>query len=747
MVNFETNQEPEKENRFASMSDEEFYGWCENRYGHAEKQNFLPYKTIVFKKGDKGLYSNDLNKIALIDDHEPVEGVEVGVAYIVEIVRDTNSSEQRKGALVVKIIKPAEFEDVVKNREVTDELSQLDFHTSKRNPNECVNNSFSKVTLVERGCRVESNETYVGRIEDMGTVNIFKPLLKACLWQKYGVETGNSEGRPLVRKSTYFGINKTGSELVFTNEDNVADVVAKLSAGDREVIIEELKRKQKREEVNEQRQQQFNEAIERATNQAWSEYMLNRVQVEEIGEKTNTYKVKIDDNWSDVSGSEQQKIVDNSNNDDWRLLIASQAVKIIKDDNFFVKQLKNNEKKDFDTEKILSLVPEKKLLGETSGSKEEIGGVINNFRQEECKKIIVNLPYIEGELVFEPILLRYDDVHDSDFGHHRDDSTGQSSFQMVYKLQAEKITFTEAVRDLPEHISARIKQLINGRIDSLRHPASTFLQYEVAEWVADYKNKIDSLRKLTLKERIEGTKAPKSERVELLKEKLALTSKEFSDLQKDLPIEEYIRSNGDGSYEYFGLPVKRGQLFKTKQYTRTNMTTEIPVPGEYSYKFFDYGDEQLSFWLDSHKEYFEKMKEKRESSKNEVDLPRLDVSIAEETAKRCNEMGLKPDSRGHNGNYFFELSYGCVLNLNVNLSDDFSKLVIDVCNLNYGFNQVVENAATIYETVVAKKWNVNDQVKKILLASGIEVNKIEKLPVKKEKQILAKDVELPFKGL
>ncbi len=746
MENFESkvNQENQEETSpYEKLSDEEFYDLCRKKY---EKQEvLLNYKTITFKKNDKGFYSNDLKKIVLIDNHEANEQVVEGRPYIVEVIRDTNKNEPRKGAIIVKVIKPAEFEDMIVNEETKYDLFQIQFFKSKKDPNQLVSRDLSKPTLIDRGCTdlIHPGDEVVGRVEDKGSIFIFKPIKKAEIWRKSQASLSYLEKKPIVKESTYKGIKLVNENSLYPLVNTNNDFVQNLNEADRLIIEEELRRQDVKYKEKERVGKLFDQALQRATDQAWIEYLNNNVLVEVVDKNKKSYKVKIDNDWHDVNTNTVFNRGDWQEDSDWRCLIPQSALKLHGNDDYFFEQLALKENLKITESDFNDLVPDKEFLGSSVDKAGEVS-FVKRFRKMDCVKVPVNLPYISGNLVFEPLLVRRDDVWDSDWGMHKDDSNGASSFVVKYKLQSEKIEFNQIVKNLPDHVSQRIKNYVNEVVNGMRDPSYHVTSYEMASWCADYDTKINSFDKLSLSERLEASKKLTGTDLEVFKEKMLFTDSEFEELKQKFPVDKYATPDGRGGINYFGLPVSVEQACETKHYHRSGTSVEVPVAGKYNYNFDKYQPEQLSYWLDSHQEYFNKLERDWRGKARENTLPKLDCPIREEIENRCKALNISIS--GYNGKEFYYYQGGDKLNLYVNLSADFSMLNVVVNNINNGLSVPLNEGRSIYKLIKDNNWKINLSVKNILIKQGIEESLLNDL-LEIDQEKLRKDQELPFKAL
>lgn len=748
MFTIESNQIPEdKNNNFETMSDEEFYSSCAERYKKPETENNLPYKTVTFKKGERGLYSDDLNKIALIDKDVNNSEVEVGVPYLVQVIRDTRPNEEHQGAIILKIVKQATSKDIIKNKETKIELEQLKFIQSKNNPNEVVNRDLGRVTLIDKNSiiKVQAGDSWIGRVEIKNKINIFKPVIKAEKWKDYSIKVSATLDDLYVIEEINFGLNVERNRIIFLTDENIQDILKNFNNFDASILTESLNRQKNRRTQLQIKQEEYEKAEMQAKEWAWQEYMKNNVTVENVLDqnKNHYYKVKVGDEWCDVDFKTNFK---NKDLIDWRELVPQFACEIATNEQFFLTCLKQFEKIDIKFEDFKNLVPEKDFVVEKQGDLSQQYCAIEQFRKLDCQEENVDLPYVNGKLIFDPRLFSV--YHfDLDFGSHKADPSGENTYRIKYGLQSEKLKYTNLINGLPESIANRVKNIIEAYVNILTKPQELSMEVEVANWVDNYNLKLDEIKKLNFAKRKELLKLPIEGNAEtkILKERLVLSEKEFKDLLKFLPVEKFAKINGDHSLSYFGLPFKRVQHYEKKYYHRSGLSSEVPVIGKYDIVFKDMTSEQISFWLDSHRDYFDKLIAEVDVSELNNKLPVLDKTIEDEINHRCKLMGAV---RQTNSTHGFNLAVNKnILNLLVNLTDDFSELNILVENINSGMTTDFINVQEIFEFLKEKQWPVREQIKNILQRGGLDENKVNLLKNEVKPKNLSKDEELPFKAI
>lgn len=750
MFNLENNKQTLEQgqlSKFESMSDAEFYSWCLEHYNVSEKQNNLPYKTIIFKQGGRGLYSDDLEKIVLLDkfSNDKIDEITPQTPYIVEVIRDTKPDQPRQGAILVKVIKPAELKDVYKNEETKTELSQLQFYQSDKNKDEVYSREAGKITLIDKKAdlKVKPKETWIGRCENKGAINVFKPLLKASDWQDYSVEMSKNAKSFFIYKNTYHGLLKRRSDILHLNDENAQDILEKFNGFDKQILWENFSREKRKEAEQILKQQEYEQAIDQAKEWAWQEYSQNNVIIEKINDKNNNYyyKVKVGETWSDVDF----KITTNKDEPlDWRKFVPEQACRLVINEQDFLDSLKKFENIDINFSNIEQLIPKKEFIYEKSKNLSEECVVFDNFRKINCEKVDLNLSYLRGQLVFEPRLICRFDV-DSDYGLHKDDSSANKTYRLAYALQSEKINFTDEVNKLPEHINYQVKQIIENYINSLLKPRETILEVEVAGWIEDFNSKLEQIKKMDFssRQKLISLETANSEQKQLLENRLIMTEKEFKDLQITLPVEKFAKINDDHSLNYFGLPFKRYQHYEKKQYKNSRFLVEQPLVGEYDVVFNKMTSQQLAFWLDSNQKYFNNLQSNLDINKLADKLPKLVNSVDEEIINRCRLLQIVKNNTGLN-DFVYKLNSN-YLDLTVNLTDDFSDLEIVVNNIDSGMYGSLEAVTDIYKFIVEHKWFVNQQILNIFKTKGINDDQLKVLSLKPVNIDFKADQTLPFK--
>jgi hypothetical protein len=747
MFTIESNQLPETENNnFAAMSDKEFYWSCAERYKKPETENNLPYKTVTFKQGERGLYSDDLKKIALIDKDSNNSEVEVGVPYLVQVIRDTKPDVERGGAIILKIIKMATCQDIIKNEETKEELHQFTFTKSANNPDEVVNKDLG-VTLVDKKSmfKIQPKESWIGRVENKGKINIFKPITMAEKWKDYSILVSADTDNLYVEEVNRLGLKVEQNRIIYLTDENIQDVIKNFDSFDGAVLTESLNRQKNREAQAKIRQEEYKQAETKAKEWAWQEYMKNDVKVERVDDQNNYsyYKVKIDGIWHDVNFRTEVKT---STEIDWRELVPRFACEIATNEQYFLERLRQFENINIKFEDFTDLVPKKDFVVEKQDGLSGACCAFEQFRKMNCEEKIVDLPYVNGKLIFDPRLFAVSHF-DFDYGLHKADSTAEDTYRVLYGLRSEELNYTNVIKELPEHVADRIKDIIGKYVNILTQPRSLMLEVEIAEWVDNFNLKLDEIKKLSFTKRNELLKLPieSSKETKFLKERVTLSEKEFKNLLKSLPVEKFTKINGDHSLSYFGLPVKRVQHCEERYYSRSGFGSEVPVIGKYDFKFEDITPEQISYWLDSHREYFDKLMEKVDVNELNNKLPILDKTIDEEINYRCKLMGAV---RHNNSIYGFDLAVNNnTLNLQVSLTDDFSDLDILVENINSGMSGDSINVQEIFEFLKEKQWPVREQIKIILQRGGLDENKVNLLKNEVKPKKLSKDEELPFKAI
>jgi hypothetical protein len=743
--------------KLQKMSDEEFAFWCRENYDQDEKTEFLPYKTIVFKKNERGFYSNDLEKICLVDSHSEVQQVEPGQPYVVEVVKDTQPGKQL-GALIVNIKAPATLVNIIKNREKFD-LAQALVSRSQRDPKNWLCNDPErgrKITLVDRQTNVslEDGATYIGHIKVREKIDIFYPALKAQKWSQKKLKYFHLTNSFYVNKVDYFGVKViNSSDYLKVDGMNQYEELTGLSTKEQKVLLEWCRRNKIEQEARAQKKELIEQALDRAENEVWQKYKNNEeIKVEYIDKKSDTfcYKVYYDSQWHDVYyGDSGKYATDVDGDDNWQRYAPAVAGDLIKDNRSFLELLSKAEKIDYSETKFKESVPASVDLTQKRKDISVQVDAHDQFHQFDCKTIAVDLPYVKGSLVFEPCLLSSAMAQGDDAGLYQDNDNpfGPCIFRVDYVLQAEKLEYTTLINNLPEHIASRFKKIINENIESLRVPRQTNLEYEAANWVAGFKEKIESVKSISLVKRLELSAPPNKNNFvgQLVSERLLLAERDFADLISDLPPKQFAQLDKNKKLKYFGLPVERKQAFKTIYYSRSSMRCEIPLPGEYEYVFPDFDNAQLSFWLDDHQKYFQQLKEKNKTANFISPLPILDVSIADAEEKFCQQENIKSNDFYYHDIYY-SLSNGC-LNLQAKINDDFSGLEVVVKNINNGFIDDFKNQESkneVLNVLRKKQWLIKRNIVNLLKQIGASGEDLTSIKLAVEPIQIAKDEELPF---
>ena len=505
--------------RYWNLPDESFARWA-NVYAEIRREFRTPTLLAHFQKGDQGslegkLITNNFGKVGVASRIAPGLSVEEGVPYVVEVLGKDRQNKRRVFDLSVE--RKATCEDVLCFRETAENvrIEQL-LYLDKRGGGAVGRlddgDKKGKVVMPLKNCKItpKDGEEWVSQIVyEEPQFLLAQPLLPVSAWSLPTVCM--DDGIPEVVVDNFEGIRKTltgvrqehafavGDEV--SNRELLGHLMRKLPEAEQAILARLWNIWVTREQQRIREEKTFVQEVRQAQRKAWEAYKEERVMygLEEpqrvvstddrtytmqpvtiVGGFVQTYDILIDHPQASVEAWRRY-------NKDLHAVVAAEAYQIATSDEYFISNLRAEEEIDLHLEELQASRPENTRLFVRN-----LEAIFRHYKGKPSREVAraefkkqfrvesseISSDIVAMKLIFAPTLYaRHPGSKEK--GQERlfssetyaepglDGSDGKV-YEVEYTLAAGEVEYRDGFYDLPEHIQARVADMLASGISRFR---------------------------------------------------------------------------------------------------------------------------------------------------------------------------------------------------------------------------------------------------------------------------------------